>query len=48
MAQPGAQMGMGMEEAMGQQQEMPMEEEQVEESPTDIRRRMMEQYLQQA
>ena len=30
------------------EEEMPMEEEQVEESPTDIRRRMMEQYLQQA
>jgi hypothetical protein len=52
MQQQGGQMGPEMQEQMAGQQEMPMEEggqeQQMEESPNDMKRRMMEQYLQQA
>jgi hypothetical protein len=52
MQQQGSQMGPEMQEQMAGQQEMPMEEmgqeQQMEESPNDMKRRMIEQYLQQA
>jgi hypothetical protein len=52
MQQQGGQMGPEMQEQMAGQQEMPMEEmgqeQQMEESPNDMKRRMIEQYLQQA
>ena len=52
MQQQGGQMEPEMQEQMTGQQEMPMEEmgqeQPMEESPNDMKRRMIEQYLQQA